>query len=218
MPGPAASAGTPDPAVHEAVERALSRRRGDAEREVAAILDAALVVAERAAPNPPRVADIVAEAGTSNQAFYRYFGGKEELLRAVLVRGIDRLHSYLAHQVEKARDPAEQVEAWIRGVLAQVVDRTAARQSRAIVRNLEGRTAAEAGDDRLGQVRDLLRAALTAAGSTQAELDANAVFHAAFGVMGRHAQQGTAPTPEECAHLVRFCLAAVGIARSDPEN
>ncbi|HVW42073.1 MAG TPA: hypothetical protein VHC18_12065, partial [Amycolatopsis sp.] len=67
-----AAAENPDPAVRTAVERALSKRRGDAQREVEAILDATLRVAARVAPSPPRVADIVAEAGTSNQAFYRY--------------------------------------------------------------------------------------------------------------------------------------------------
>src|SRR5215470_13855335 len=120
-----AGAENTDPAVTSAVERALSKRRGDAQREVEAILDATLRVAERAAPNPPRVADIVAEAGTSNQSFYRYFSGKDELMRAVLARGTDRVHSYLVHRVEKASGPAAQVEAWIRGVLAQVVDHTA---------------------------------------------------------------------------------------------
>ncbi|MFI1293281.1 TetR/AcrR family transcriptional regulator [Streptomyces sp. NPDC020792] len=201
----------PDQAVHAAVERALSKRRGDAEREVEAILDATLRVAERVAPSAPRVADIVAEAGSSNQAFYRYFSGKDQLFRAVLVRGTERLRSYLAHQVEKATDPAEQIEAWILGVLTQVVDRTAARQSRAIVRNLGDRATAEAGESGLEGARALLRDALRAAGSEQVELDTNVVYDLTFATMSRHAQDGTAPSPEECAHLVRFCLTAVGV-------
>ncbi|WP_236791950.1 TetR/AcrR family transcriptional regulator [Amycolatopsis sp. GM8] len=209
---PAEAAESPDPAVRVAVDRALSKRRGDAQREVEDILDATLRVAARSAPSAPRVADIVAEAGTSNQAFYRYFSGKDELLRAALERGTDRVYSYLAHRVAKASDPAEQVEAWVRGVLAQVIDHTAARQSRAIISNLGEQAVAEAGAGGLGGVRDLLRAAVRAAGSRHVDLDTGAVFDLTFAALRRHAQDGTAPTPAECTHLVRFCLAAMGIA------
>jgi AcrR family transcriptional regulator len=205
VPVPVTEAEDPDPAVRAAVERALSKRRGDAQ------LDATVRVAERAAPKPPRVADIVAEAGTSNQAFYRYFGSKDEVLRAALARGTQRVHSYLSHHVAKAPGPAEQVEAWIRGVLAQVIDRTAARQSRAIVRNLGDQAAAEVGQDGLKDIRDVLRTAMRATGSRQVELDTNAVFDLTFAVLRRHAQAGTAPSPAECDHLVRFCLTAVGL-------
>ncbi|HVW43836.1 MAG TPA: hypothetical protein VHC18_21055, partial [Amycolatopsis sp.] len=142
----------------------------------------------------------------------RYFSGKDELLRAVLARGTDRVHSYLEHRVAKAAGPAEQIEAWIRGVLAQVIDQTAARQSRAISSNLGERAAAEAGAGGLDSVRDLLRAAIRAAGSRQVDLDTGAVFDLTFAVLRRHAQDGTSPSPAECTHLVRFCLAAVGIA------
>lgn len=212
MSVPETAGGNPEPTVLAAVERALSKRRDDAQREVEAILDAALRVAERTAPNMPRVADIVAEAGTSNQAFYRYFSGKDELLRAVLARGVERLHGYLAHQIAKAPRPAEQIEAWIRGVLAQVIDRTAARQSRAIVAHLGEGDSAAAGQGGMDRVRDLLREAVRAAGSAQVDLDTGAVFDLTFAVLRRHVQAGTAPSPEECAHLVRFCLTAVGAA------
>lgn len=212
MPLPEGAGQNAEPTVLAAVERALSKRRSDAQREVEAILDATLRVAERTAPHMPRVADIVTEAGTSNQAFYRYFTSKDELLRAVLARGTERLHGYLAHQVAKALDPAEQIEAWIRGVLAQVVDREAARQSRAIISNLDEGTAVAAGQDGLDRVRDLLREAVRAAGSPQADLDTDAVFDLTFAVLRRHSQSGTAPSQAECAHLVRFCLTAVGVA------
>jgi AcrR family transcriptional regulator len=212
MAVPVAAAENPDPAASAAVERALSKQRGNAQREVEAILDATLRVAERAAPKPPRLADIVAEAGTSNQAFYRYFSGKDELMRAVLARGTERVHSYIAHRVAKAAGPAEQVKAWIRGVLAQVIDRTAARQSRAIVRNLGDQAAAEARQDDLNDIHALLRTAIQAAGSRQLELDTNAVYDLTFAVLRRHAQADTAPSPAECEHLVRFCLTATGIA------
>jgi hypothetical protein len=121
-------------------------------------------------------------------------------------------YSYIAHRVAKAPGPAEQVEAWIRRVLAQVIDRTAARQSRAIVRNAGDEASAEAGAGALNDIRDLLRTAVRAAGSRQVELDTNAVFDLTFAVLRRHAQADTAPSPAECEHLVRFCLTGAGIA------
>jgi AcrR family transcriptional regulator len=126
--------------VQAAVDRALADRQAEATREVEAILDAALRVAERVSPAAPRVADIVAEAGTSNQAFYRFFASKDDLMRAVYLRGISRLHTYLEHQMGKESEPAKRIEAWIRGVLTQVTDRTAARQSAAIIRQLGQQT------------------------------------------------------------------------------
>jgi AcrR family transcriptional regulator len=66
--------------VTAAVERALSpssvARQREATEEGEKILAAAVRVLERTAPAPPRVSDIVAAAGTSNAAFYRYFAAR----------------------------------------------------------------------------------------------------------------------------------------------
>jgi AcrR family transcriptional regulator len=191
--------------VHAAVDRALAGQRADAVREVEAILDAALRVAERVAPAVPRVADIVAEAKTSNQAFYRYFAGKDDLMRAVLERGVNRLYSYLEHQIGKEADPARQLEAWIRGVLAQVTNRRAAWQSAAVAGQLGQRD--DADETRLlAAAGSLLVAPAAAAGSADAERDAALVSAAVFGVLRRHVRQGSAPSPAECDHVVGFCL------------
>jgi AcrR family transcriptional regulator len=203
----------PDPglealAVQSAVERGLAARRDSAEREVEAILDAALRVAERVAPASPKVADIVAEAGTSNQAFYRYFAGKDDLMRAVLLRGLGRVHSYLIHQLGKCSDPAEQIEAWILGVLNQVIDRTAARQSAAVMAQVRVDAASDAD---LPEIRGLLRDAVRRAGSRRAELDSLAIYDLTFATLRRHARLGTAPNRAECAHLVQFALRGVTI-------
>lgn len=201
MTAAASSAAT----VQAAVDRALSKQRAEATREVEAVLDAALRVAERVSPAAPRVADIVAEAGLSNQAFYRYFGGKDDLMRAVYERGIARLHSYLEHQVSKETEPAAQVEAWIRGVLTQVTDRQAARQSAAIIRQL-GRQADLDDGGLIAEVGALLTGPVAGAGSASPERDAELIAEAVFGVMRRHAQHVTAPGPAECDHVVGFCL------------
>ncbi|HEX3963138.1 MAG TPA: helix-turn-helix domain-containing protein [Trebonia sp.] len=199
------AAGSSAATVQAAVDRALAKQRAEATREVEAILEAALRVAERVAPAAPRVADIVTEAGISNQAFYRYFAGKDDLMQAVYVRGIARLHSYLEHQVSKETDPAKRIEAWIRGVLAQVTDRTAARQSAAIIRQL-GRPADSDDGELIAEIGALLVEPAAGAGSADPGRDAALIDEAVFGVLRRHARRGTAPGKAECDHVVSFCL------------
>jgi AcrR family transcriptional regulator len=191
--------------VQAAVDRALAKQRADATREVGSILDATLRVAERVAPAAPRVADIVAEAGTSNQAFYRYFAGKDDLMKAVFERGVTRLYTYLEHQIGKETVPASQVEAWIRGVLTQVTDRQAARQSAAIIRQLGQQSDADE-TEMLAAVGALLLGPVARAGSVAPERDAALIDEAVFGMLRRHARQGTAPSAADCDHVVRFCL------------
>ena len=60
-------------AAEHAVDRSLARRRAAAEDEVARLIEAAFRVIERTGHLEPRVADILAEAGLSNPAFYRHF-------------------------------------------------------------------------------------------------------------------------------------------------
>ena len=96
------AAGNSAVTVQAAVDRALAKQRAEATREVEAILDAALRVAERVTPAAPRVADIVAEAGISNQAFYRYFAGKDDLKD--LVGGQTAIHAADAKQFLRSAD------------------------------------------------------------------------------------------------------------------
>lgn len=194
-----------------AVGRRLAHRQAAAVEEVERILTAALAVMERAHPASARVADVVTEAGTSLATFYRYFPSKADLVVAVMERGIARLVTYLAHQMEKEDDPRRQVARWIEGVLHQVDDPTAARASLATQTEL-GRARAAAGldgDDGLGPVRDLLEPALMAAGAAEPALDAAVIHEAAFGAMRRHLFAGTQPSPGEVDHLVAFCLAGL---------
>lgn len=200
-----------DNPVELAVDRALQSARDDAVRDVEAILDAALKAAERSTPAAPRVADIVAEAGTSNQAFYRYFTGKEDLMQAVMARGLRRLHAYLEHRMSKVTEPEDQIEVWSRGLLTQATNEVAARQGAAVKQILadthpgsDSRTS-----EATNALRELLLDPLRQLGSTQPEFDASVIHEATMGTMSRHLQARTAPSPAECDHLVRFCLRGV---------
>jgi len=198
-------------AVASAVDRALAKQREDATKEVEAILDATLRIAERSAPAAPRVADIVAEAKTSNQAFYRYFDGKEDLMNAVMERGIRRVQTYVAHLMEKEPDPLEKVAAWIRGMLTQVTDETAARQSAAVSMQLGWHNRHTTGQRAVSELGSLLVDPIRHAGSETAELDAQVIEEAVLGTTNRHLRQATTPDPDECDHLVSFCLRGLAL-------
>ncbi|MEX5637019.1 TetR/AcrR family transcriptional regulator [Parafrankia sp. FMc2] len=192
--------------VKAAVDRGLRRAQRDALDEVEQILDAALRVVERVAPAEPRVADIVTEAGTSNQTFYRYFAGKNDLLHALMERGVLRARSYLRHQMAKHADPAGQIGAWVEGLLSQLVRPDIARPSMALSRlTLPGGI----GQPGRAKLDDQLGEPFAAAGRPRPDLDARAVQHTVIGAMTRHVGAGTIPDETEVRHLVAFCGAGV---------
>jgi AcrR family transcriptional regulator len=194
----------------EAVLRAVRGRHEEATQEVERALAAAVTVMARVAPAEPRVSDIVREAGLSNKAFYRYFDGKEDLILAVLERGVHLLESYLAHQMAKTDDAEQQIARWIEGVLAQAADAKAARATRAVT-NQVALVAHRRGPDHetTMPLRTMLTAAIARAGSADPGRDGDAVFEAVFNTMRRHLAAGTRPTPTDTRHLVAFCLRGI---------
>ena len=191
--------------VAAAVERALDARHRGATEEVEKILAAAVRVIERTAPAPPRVSDIVAAAGTSNAAFYRFFAGKDELILAVMERGVGMTADYLRQQMALHDEPADKIAAWVRGALAQVGEPRRTARSRAVL----GQFAATPDGQITAPMRDLLTEPLLAWGAADPRRDADAVFATVAGAIRRHAAAATQPDAIEVGHLVRFCLAAV---------
>lgn len=195
-----------------AVERALDERHRDATAEVERILAAAVRVIERAAPDPPRVSDIVTEAGSSNKAFYRYFAGKDDVILAVMERGVAIVVSYLQHQMAKEPSPAGRVRCWIEGAIAQVAEPHLLSMSRAAISQVSAtpdwRTAEDAV---LRPMRDLLTEPIAALGSNAVDRDADAVFHCTLSVMRRHLDCSQRPGPADVEHAVRFCLRGLGV-------
>ncbi|MCV7396577.1 TetR/AcrR family transcriptional regulator [Mycobacterium paraseoulense] len=199
--------------VTAAVERALDDRQREATEEVERILAAAVRVMERVAPEPPRVSDIVAEAGTSNKAFYRYFAGKDDLILAVMERGVGIVVSYLEHQMAKESEPRDQVVRWIEGTLAQVADPHLISMSRAAAGQMSPRTDWPAADQEMMRpLRDLLVKPVVALGSTDVERDVEAVFSCTAASMRRYIGSVDQPGPDDIAHLVGFCLRGLGVS------
>jgi AcrR family transcriptional regulator len=198
--------------VAAAVERALDDRHRGATEEVERILAAAVRVMERVAPEPPRVSDIVAEAGSSNKAFYRYFAGKDDLILAVMERGVAIVTSYLEHQMAKESESAEQIARWIEGTLAQVADPHLISMSRAAAGQLSaGAGLRPAGDEIMGPLRDLLTEPVAALGSDDVQRDADAVFNCTAATLRRYVGSGERPNTADVEHLVRFCLSGLGV-------
>jgi AcrR family transcriptional regulator len=169
-------------------------------------------VMERAAPEPPRVSDIVAEAGSSNKAFYRYFAGKDDLILAVMERGVGIVVSYLQHQMAKEAKPQDQVARWIEGTLAQVADPHLISMSRAAAGQMSAAMNWRVAErEMMRPLRDLLMAPIAALGSTDVERDVEAVFGSTAATMRRYVGSAERPDDADIEHLVRFCLHGLGV-------
>ena len=110
----------PEDLASRIAQQTLARRGADYADEVRRLLDAALdVIREHGTGSRPRVADIVAAAGLSNDAFYRHFPSRDALVAALLEDGTERLAGYLRHQMDKEASAEEQVGRWVEGMLSQ---------------------------------------------------------------------------------------------------
>ncbi|HXY28898.1 MAG TPA: TetR/AcrR family transcriptional regulator [Acidimicrobiales bacterium] len=191
------------------VRRTLAKREGEYASEVRRLLDAALDLMRRCGTTSrPRVADIVAAAGLSNDAFYRHFASKDALVAAILEDGGERLRSYLAHQMAKEPTPERQVRRWVAGVLGQA-DADIAATTLAVLWN--GSSVGDAAGRHFASapVASLLHEPFTALGSANPQLDATLAAHATFGVLSDCLWQRVQPAPEEVDHVGDFCLRAL---------
>jgi AcrR family transcriptional regulator len=209
---PAPEMAAPAGVAERIVRRSLAKREGEYANEVRRLLDAALEVMRRCGTGSrPRVADIVAVAGLSNDAFYRHFKSKDDLVTALLEDGGERLRSYLEHQLDKEVRPEDKVRRWVEGVLAQAVGEVAAT-TLAVMWN-GGSTGAGLAAGRhfaSAPVATLLHEPFASLGSTAPELDAMLAAHATFGLLSDLLWEGAEPTPAEVDRATAFCLGAVG--------
>jgi AcrR family transcriptional regulator len=174
--------------LDRAVQRRLMNRHELVVDEVRRMLTAGVdLMRNQERPAPPRVADIVAAAGASNDAFYRAFGSRDEFLAAIVDDGARRLLSYVRYQRDGADEPLEQLRRGLNAILKQASDVEVARTTRAVLACAPGRRrdslpqGADLADD-LGQ---LYEAPLRALGSPEPRRDGRVLALAAFGEMER---------------------------------
>ncbi len=192
-------------------QRAMAKRGAAYESEVRRLLDAGLAeMRSCGTTSRPRVSDIVAAAGLSNEAFYRYFASKDALVAAILEDGTERLRSYVAHRMAQVRTPQAKVRRWVEGVLSQAADDEIASATLAVIWNagsLSGDLTAGP-PYATGPLATLLREPFAELGSSDPDLDASLTAHATVGRLADWLWQQVRPTPRDIQHVVEFCLAA----------
>jgi AcrR family transcriptional regulator len=77
--------------------------------------------------------ELIAEAGTSNRAFYRYFASKDEFLMTLVDALFTESLRELSEAVGEAVDPVEKLTTWINSVLDRALDPIRARLGRPFV-------------------------------------------------------------------------------------
>jgi AcrR family transcriptional regulator len=117
----------------QSIDHALERRRINYENEVKRLVEAGFALVRRTGRLEPTVGAIVAEAGLSNQAFYKHFHSKDELLLAMLEEGVLLLRSYIEHRVALGENCRERIRNWIEGVLEQALSNQGAAATRPFV-------------------------------------------------------------------------------------
>jgi AcrR family transcriptional regulator len=200
--------------VEEAIaDRGVADRRATYASEARRLIDAAFVVMRRTGDIDPQVRAIVQEADLSNQAFYRHFPSKDALLLAVLADGQRQLVAHLERRVATATDPAEQVQRWITGVMAQARDRDAAEATRPFACNsarLADLFPADLAASKAEIVASLAPAVRALGGS---EEDAELIRDLAFARMNDAIADRRVPPRAEVQRLVDFCLAGISGVR-----
>jgi AcrR family transcriptional regulator len=199
------------PVERAVAARTLADRAETYAEEVRRLVDAAYAVMRRTGSVDPRVSDIVATAGLSNQAFYRHFHGKDELLLAVLEDGQRRLVGGLERRMARAEPGTGPVRAWIEGVLEQARNPEAAANTRPFA--LNGARLTERYPDATATQRERvvapLRDAVAGAGGDPIR-DADAIYHLTMGQTEDAIARGTTPSLDKVAHTVTFALRAIG--------
>jgi AcrR family transcriptional regulator len=188
----------------------LAKRGHDYTTEVRRLLDAAIeVMGKHGTTARARVADIVAAAGMSNDAFYRHFPSKDALVVALLEDGTERLVSYIVHQMGKAQTPEDKIRRWVDGVLSQTREQAAHTTLAVLWNGSSVGSGVTAGRHNASiPLAALLHEPLAALGSATPELDASLVAHAALGKVSDHLWAGTRPNRDEIEHITEFCIDA----------
>jgi len=192
-------------------QRTLAKRGADYAGEIRRLLDAALeVMRQGGTASRPRVADIVAAAGLSNEAFYRHFPSKDALVAALLEDGTERLARYVGHQMRKEPTPEGKVRRWVEGVLSQTREEIAAT-TLAVLWNggSIGESFASGRHSASVPLAALLHGPFADLGSANPEMDASLAAHATLGKISDYLWQRSAPSTAEVDHITEFCLRAI---------
>jgi len=204
--------------VDRTVARGLSERYAAARQEVAGLMTAAREIMVKSGSVDPRVSEIIGRAGSSNQAFYRHFRSKDELLLAVIDEGLLELVEHLEARMSAARSARAKVERWVAGIARQATDSDAAQATRPFVAN-RARLAERFPDEERRAVNLLvapLERAITEGADTgefdsaDPAHDAEAIYHLAMGWMQSRMFMDTGAGDSDLGRLTAFAMRGLG--------
>jgi AcrR family transcriptional regulator len=208
--GSAGHVGSAARVEHAVAARTLQGRSEAYAEEIRRFLDATYAVMRRTGDVDPRVSDIVREAGLSNQAFYRHFRGKDELLVAVLADGQRQLVETLDARMHAVPPGTDRVRAWVEVVMAQARRPAAAANTRPFAIN--GLRLADRYPHEWSASRDELlaplRVALADAGGDPD--DASLVYQLVMGTMQHALVRRETPTDDDVERVGRAVLRLTG--------
>ncbi|MFI5318174.1 MAG: TetR/AcrR family transcriptional regulator [Myxococcota bacterium] len=215
--GAAPALGATPRALERAVDRALEGQRAVYAAEAERLVQAALALIRERSDLEPPVAAIVRRARLSNQAFYRHFRGKHELLVAVLDHGIALLEGYLRERMAAAPSASERVRAWLRGMLEQALNSRGAEATRpfALARSQLARHYPEevaASEQRLSAlVREAIADAKRAGElpSADPDSDSEALYHLAMGWLETRLLEDDPTERAQAERLEAFAMAGL---------
>jgi AcrR family transcriptional regulator len=188
-----------------------ARRAPNYEEEVRRLLDAALRVIKRTGNSSrARVADIVAEAGLSNDAFYRYFPSKDDLVAALVEDGAHRVATSIARRMATEDRPEDKLRRWVDGLLESGRASHGASTIAVLNQNENFNATLPTGKGAANAwLAAVIHDTLAELGSRDPDLDAQLLTSAIAGRVGSHLWRGTQPDADEADYLWRFCLSAV---------
>jgi AcrR family transcriptional regulator len=163
----------------------------------------------------PTVAEIVREAGLSNQAFYRHFKSKDDLVAAIVDAGARRLAGYVEHRMRAFDDPEDQIRAWVAAVLSQATDPKVAEPTRAVTWNRNTLAADRESAARRAEslVWAQLEGPLGALGCDEPRQVAYLIGKTVFGVLAEALWADEPASDDELAFVADFCIAAATSSR-----
>ncbi|MEE2033239.1 TetR/AcrR family transcriptional regulator [Rhodococcus chondri] len=196
------------------LRRAASPARQEAyDAEVRTLIRATSeVMLRKGCTEVPKVSEIVHEAGITNQAFYRHFRSRDDVIVATYEQGMLTVHNYLQHRVDKKSSWQDKLEAWIDGVLAQIEDPRLADLSSVIQWNVAQIAREKTEIEPVGRkrIQALLKSILEDSGIADPDRQALFVHTLVTGTATHYMDTGRQPTPDDRKALLRFCLAGLG--------
>ncbi len=198
-----------------AVRRRVAAVEEAAQAEVRALMEAGLaLMVEGGGRRGPRVADIVAAAGLSNDSFYRYFAGKDALVEAIVDQGARTVVGYVRHRMDTAAGPAERVRAGVEAIMKQASDAGFAARTRAVLGNSLSMSAGSRhmSTELMDSLTELFAPPAAELGAADPVRAARTVAGTALSTMQYYLFKGEVPREEDLEQLVAFLLAGITAA------